>query len=109
MKQIIAFLNLELNERRLNCVLTHKEDIFKQETAFLNKNIPDTRPQNFRVSNPCIQNELHTFEMYTRKHVVWINSAIRNVKRELKKKGFDSSHLSNYENSNLKINICPVV
>ena len=91
LKKITQFLNLPFNGDRFNCMLKHKEDIFKQETAFLNRNNARTMPQNLRPSNFCIGKELHTFNMYTKMHVVWVNSAIRNVKQELKKRGFDSS------------------
>ena len=106
LKNAIEFLKLQINEHRLNCVLQHKEDDFKVETAFLNKNTIYPKSTNFRATNNCLSNELHTFNMYTRTHVVWINSAIRTVKHTLKKRGIDTSRLSNYENGNLKINIC---
>ena len=109
LKKITTFLNIQFNKDRLNCVLRHKEDVFKQETAFLDKNILHANPQHFRASNSCIGKEIHTFDMYTNMHVVWINSAIRNVKQELTKGGFDSSNLSKYENTNLRINICPAI
>ena len=109
LKKAIQFLNFQVHEHRLNCVLQHREDNFKEETAFLNRNVLEPRYTNFRATNTCISNELHTFNMYTKTHVVWINSAIRNIKHELKKRGFDASRLSDYENSNLKINICPEI
>ena len=105
LKKIIQFLNIQLDNDRLSCVLMHKEDIFKRETSFLHKNILNTRTQNFRLSNSCVGNELHTFNRYNKMRVVWINLAIRNVKRELTKRGLDPLHLSNYENTNIKINI----
>ena len=82
---------------------------FKEETTFLNKNILVMRPKKFQTSNSCSLNGLHAFNMYTDMHIAWINSAIRKVKRELAERGLDCSHMSKYENTNSKINICPAI
>ena len=107
LKSAITFLNLKINEDRLNCVLQHNEDTYRKQSDFLNKNILYANTTNFRATNSCILNEIYSFNMYTNTHVVWINSAIRRVKHELQKRGFEASRLSNYENTNLQINICP--
>ena len=88
-KNVITFLNL------------------KSKTDFLNKSILYAKTSNFGATNTCISDEPYSFNMYTKPHVVWINSAIKTVKNHLKKRGLNASRLSDYENTNLKINICP--
>ena len=105
LKKIMKKYNIRFDENRLKCVLKHKEDIFKLETSFINKNFLDVKTRNFKISTDCDSNETYTFNIYTRPQMLWINSAIRNVKIELRKRGYDSLHLSNYENGNIRVKI----
>ena len=48
--------------------------------------------------------KIRKYEYLFKKHTIRINSAIRTVSKEAKKRGFDSSHLLSYTNTNLKLN-----
>ena len=95
LKKITDFLNFDWNEQRLNCVLKRKKDRFHQRKPSFTKGHSHTNFTAFIASkiNYCATNETYTWNIYSKKHFIWINSAIRKVKHELKKRGLDSSYI----------------
>ena len=91
-EKIVNFMNFTIQNERLSCVSKHRKGKFYQ-------------------NGKCIQKEQKLLcdgieFVYSKKQVKWINSAIRNVRKAMKKRGLDDSHLRTYENSNVKLNYC---
>ena len=90
-RKMMTFMNFTIDEDRLNCV-----------SKFGVKG-------NFYQAVRCVRkrpNDENVDYIYSKKHVKWINSAIRKVNRAIKDRGFDDTHLRTYENTNVKLNYC---
>ena len=91
-KKVTEFMNFTVQKERLDCVSKHRKGKFYQSA----KCIPKTQKE---------AGEKDDF-VYLKKHVKWINSAIRKVNKAIKNRGFDDSHLRTYENNNVKLTYC---
>ena len=104
------FLDFEWNEQRMRCLSKHNKGKFQRKKACLDKGHLDLKSVRLNVvqTNNIHEgaNSTDSFDVYTKKHVIWINSAIRKVKHEIERRGLDSSYISNYKNQNVRINIC---
>ena len=90
-RKMMTFMNFTIDEDRLNCVSKHGEKgSFYQAVKCVRK-----RPSDENIDY-----------IYSKKHIKWINSAIRKVNRAIKDRGFDDTHLRTYENTNVKLNYC---
>ena len=110
LKEITTFLDFEWNEQRMKCLSKHNKGKFQRKKACLDKGHLDLKSVRLNViqTNNIHDgaNSTNSFDVYTKKHVIWINSAIRKVKHEIERRGLDSSYISNYKNQNVRINIC---
>ena len=89
----ILSMNLTIDSERLECAIKHSEGIFPRIEKCLSK---ESKKQK------CNENEY----IYSRKHIMWVNAAIRKVRRKVKKRGLDTSSISKYENTNIKLKYC---
>ena len=89
---IASFLNHTIENKRLDCFIKHSRDFERVENCIVTS---EKERRNFK--NKYI---------YSKKHITWINSAIRAVSIEAKTRGFDSVHLLSYQNTNLKLKYC---
>ena len=109
LKKITTFLDFEWNEQRMKCLSKHNKGKFQRKKACLDKGHLDLKSVKLDVETNNIHdgaNSTDSFDVYTKKHVIWINSAIRKVKHEIERRGLDSTYISNYKNQNVRINIC---
>ena len=109
LKKIANFMSFEWNDRRVDCALKRDRERFPQKQGSYEKTKPKRKLKRFIASkmNSCSPNETYKWNIYKRKHFIWINSAIRNVKRELQNRGFDSTFISDYEMKHFMIYVCP--
>ena len=89
---IASFLNHTIDNKRMECLLKHSRDLQRNK-----KCITTFEKERINFENKYI---------YSRKHIRWINSAIKAVSRKVKSRGFDSSHLLSYQNTNVKLRYC---
>ena len=89
---ITSFLNHTIANKRLDCFNKHSRDF--------------QRPEKCIITYEKEQRNFENKYIYSKKHAIWINSAIRAVSREAKKRGFDTLHLLSYQNTNLKLIYC---
>ena len=110
LKEINTFLDFEWNEQRMRCLSKHNKGKLKRKKACLDKGNLDLKSVKLNVVETKNihggANSLDSFDVYNKKHVIWINSAIRKIKHEIERRGLDSSYISNYKNQNVRINIC---
>ena len=89
----ISFMNMTTDNERLECAMKHSEGRFPRRRKCIAK---ETTKQK------CNENEY----IYSKKHLMWVNAAIRKVRGKVKKRGLDSSCISKYENTNIKLKYC---
>ena len=89
----VAFMNMTIDNSRLDCTIKHSQGSFPRKEKCIKKE--DIKPK-------CIENE----NIYSRKHIIWINYAIRTVRSKVKKLGLDTSYMKNYENTIVNIKYC---
>ena len=89
---IASFLNHTIEHKRLDCFIKHSRDFERNEKCI--------------VMSEKERSSFQSKYIYSKKHIIWINSAIRTISREAKIRGFDSLHLLSYQNSNLKLKYC---
>ena len=109
LKNLTNFMNFEWNAQRFNCVLEcDKEEDYRKKASLVKSHL-DIKSNTFFASkiNSCAPNETYTWNIYSKTHITWINSAIRNVKHELQKRGLDSSNISGFEHKHWRIYVCP--
>ena len=92
LERIVHFMNFTVPRDRLNCVSKHRKGKFYQNAKCVTKK-----------QNPASQNNDY---IYSKKHIKWINSAIRKVRKAIKRQGSDDTHLRAYENTNIKLSYC---
>ena len=92
-ERMVKFMNFTIDIGRLECVSKHRKGKFYQSVKCIQK-----RDQS--------ENENVEY-MYSKKHVRWINSAIRKVKNAMKDRGIDATKMNTYENTKIKLNYCP--
>ena len=90
--QIASFLNHTVDNKRADCFIKHLRDSQRREKCII------TSEKN--------QRSFENKYIYSRKHIIWINSAIRTVSKAAKNRDFDSLHLLSYQNTNLKLKYC---
>ena len=109
LKQIAKFLNFEVNMKRIACTIKYKQDTFGR------KDICRVIPDNWRnlvgeLENTVEVEELivegNKYSVFTKKHTAWINSAIRNVEKEMKKSNYNVPLISSYKNTQIYVDIC---
>ena len=89
----VSFMNMTIDNDRLECTIKHSEGSFPRKAKCVNEG--ETKPN-------CNENG----NIYTRKHILWINSTIRKVRSKVKKLGLDISYFKNYENTIVKLRYC---
>ena len=92
LKEIASLMNHVIEHDRFKCFFKHLNE-FQRKKNCIGHSIQEER--KFKNGN-----------IYSRKHTIWINSAIKTVSKEAKKRGFASSHLLSYLNTNIKLNYC---
>lgn len=90
--QIANFMNFTIQKERLTCVLKHRKGKFYQNQ----KCIPRAEKEI------CDRMEF----IYSNKQMKWINSAINKVRKAIRKRGLDDSHLQSYKDTNIKLTYC---
>ena len=91
--ETLSFMNMTINNKRLECAIKHSEGRFPRTEKCIPKE---------NKKSKCNENEF----IYSRKHFIWINAAIRKVRNKIKKRGLDTSSISKYENTNIKLKYC---
>ena len=91
-ERMIKFMNFTIDKGRLECVAKHRKGKFYQGVKCIEKR-----------DSSGNQNVDH---IYSKKHVRWINSAIRKVKTAMKDRGLDGTKMNTYENTEIKLNYC---
>ena len=89
----ISFMNMTIDNNRLECTIKHSNERFSQKKKCI---------KNEEMKRKCNENE----NIYSRKHIIWINSTIRTVRSKIKKLGMDTSYIKNYENTIVKLRYC---
>ena len=109
LKKLTNFMDFEWNDRRFNCVLEcDKEEAHRKKVPLVKSHLDMTSKRFFASKiNSCAPNETYIWNIYSKTHIIWINSAIRNVKHELQKRGLDSSNISGFEHKHWRIYVCP--
>ena len=85
-------MNSTIDEERLNCVMKHPEGVFHRKESCYDKN---TKPKN-----------IQTDFIYSNQQISLINLAIKQVNKAMRNRGLKSSHLTSYENTNVKLKYC---
>ena len=91
--ETVSFMNMTIDNDRLECTIKHSEGSFPRKAKCIKKG--ETKPN-------CNEND----NIFTRKHILWINSTIRKVRSKVKKLGLDISYFKNYENTIVKLRYC---
>ena len=104
LKDICNFLDFNLNEERLKCVLGHTK-VTKRRSVFRRKRkcFNDKMTTNSGKRN---MNQSTSDNIFTKSHRIWINSAIRNVHQSLFRRGLVSSSITEYKDTIIKLNDC---
>ena len=89
----VTFMNMTIDNNRLECTSKHSNVSFFQTEKCV---------KNVEIKSKCQENE----NIYSRKHIIWINSTIRTVRSKIKKLGLDPSYMKNYENTIVKLRYC---
>ena len=92
-ERMVRFMNFTIDKERLNCVSKHRKGKFFQGAKCIGKR---------RIQD----NETFNGYIYSKKHIRWINSAIRKVKKAMEDRGLRGTHMDTYENTNIKLNYC---
>ena len=90
--QITNFMNFTIQKERLSCVSKHRKGKFYQNQ----KCIPRAQKEI------CDRIEF----IYSNKQIKFINSAIRKVRKAIRKRGLDDSHMRTYKDTNIKLTYC---
>ena len=100
---VIKFLNFEWDSERFKCLLSDNGDTNRRRarTCIGNGSLDLSSSSSYLASGK------QKIDIYQNKHINWINSAIRNVQLAMEKRGIDSTRLSRYKSTGLKIAICP--
>lgn len=109
LKNITRFLHLQWNDHRVRCTFKHSNNKLKKHNTCFPKGHLDIKSKEFMShSTNCGSTSSVNceFNIYTKRHMIWINSAIENVQREIEKRGLDSSLMPNYKNTNVSLSIC---
>ena len=108
LQNITQFLHFQWNKHRIRCIFKHDIDTHQTNDTCLPKGLLDIASKQFisHSVNCGSAAEKCTFNIYAKKHIIWINSAIRNVQQEIKNHGVDSSVMSNYKNKNILLSVC---
>ena len=102
LKLIIRFLDFEWDTERFKCLLNDNEGNFHRRRACIDKG-----SLGLASFNSYMVNGKHTMDIYQKKHITWINSAISSIQLAFKKRSIDSTCLSDYKSNHVKIIICP--
>ena len=102
LKDIALFMNHDIEPNRLKCVMKHLPDFKKTDKCiFMSKRMKYRKQIKSKYFD-----YFETKNIYTRQHIIWINSAIRAVSKKAESRGFDSQHLLSYQNTNRKVKYC---
>ena len=109
MKKLTELMSFDWKVQQLNCVSKRNQGIVDRKKSSCEKCHFNTNSKTYIASKKisCGPNETYTINIYNKKHYIWINSAIRNIKKELEKRGLESSYISNYETKSWLIYVCP--
>ena len=105
LKNITRFLHLQWNDHRVRCTFKHSNNKRQKHNTCFPKGHLDINSKEF-MSHSTNCGTSSEFNIYTQRHMIWINSAIENVQREIEKRGLDSSLMPNYKNTNVSLSIC---
>ena len=84
----------------MSCTIKHRQGKFHRNKTCYNISNAEDKPN----SKLLIQND--SYSVFTKKQTTWINSAIRNVKKEITNSGVISSLISGYRNTKVFIDVC---
>ena len=118
------FLGIPYTKKRMRCLLKHREglnairrkpkchpnDLFTSEHGIsTSSNIKQKINQTkCNVHQLYSSKESCTLEIYNKKHIRWINSAIRKVKHSIAVRGIIWPGSFQYENTQVIINVCSI-
>ena len=116
LEELSEFLNFEFDENRLSCTIKHSEGRFHRKEKCIRKRVPAANVRRKNVANKDI---IPSFELsnsngynsandiFTSQQKDKINLAIRNVNDAINKRGLTPLPLSDYENTVIRLNLCP--
>ena len=102
LKSIIQFLDFEWDTERFKCWLNDNKGRFQRMRTCIDKGSLD-----LASFSSYLVNGKHTMDIYQKKHIAWINSAISSIQQAIKKRNIESTCLSEYKGNHVKIVICP--
>ena len=107
LKTIAKFLHFQWNEHRFGCIQKHNGNPQSNPNCLSKGLLNITSKQFISYATNCwTATENCTFNIYAKKHIIWINSAIRNVQRAIEIHGLDPSIMSKYKNKNVLVSVC---
>jgi hypothetical protein len=124
LNHISTFLGFGCSKKRMRCVLKHKAGraIYHRKQKCHNNHFPftqgdepkysssnkqtNTNEMKFPTHHFNVSSKSYALEIYDKKHMTWINSAIKNVKYASEKRGIVWPELTKYISTQIRINIC---
>ena len=121
LKDISTFLNFTLNETRLNCTIKNSEGRLHRKEKCIRKRQQRNSPKNHKDKNRQQKNSQKktakkfpknlevkdgTNNIFTNQQEQQINLAINNVNNAIIKRGLNPLPLSDYENTEIILNMC---
>ena len=116
LEELSEFLNFEFDENRLSCTIKHSEGRFhRKQKCIRRKRLPVVHKNNvankdmissFEFNN-SIAKDTEANDIFTSQQKDKINLAIRNVNDAINKRGLTPLPLSDYENTVIRLNLCP--
>ena len=113
LEEVSEFLNFEYDRNRLSCTIKHSEGRFHRKEKCIRKRVPTLRKNKrakddiMLIRSTNISNENNTNDIFTPQQKKKINLAIWNVNEAIIKRGLTSLPLSDYENTVIRLNLCP--
>ena len=98
LRDVCNFLEFPIDENRLNCALKNECNRYKREKKCLK--VSDS------PSNGSKNEQLDNSDIFSQKHKLWINAAIRNVNTAICNREMNENSILSYTNTTVKFNIC---
>ena len=102
LKVIIKFINFKWDAERFKCLFNDNEGKFHRKRTCINSSSLNLTPSSLNIDNGK-----PTINIFHKRHIIWIHSAINKVQLAMKERSIDSTHLSKYKYNHVKIVICP--
>ena len=98
LREVCNFLDFPVNKNRLKCALKNEFNRFRRKKQCLK--VSDSPSHGF------INEQLNNSDIFSQKHKLWINAAIRNVNTAICNRKMKDKSILSYTNAKVKFNIC---